>query len=285
MGRILSDFSEFAAETHKSDRLLSWSFIMLIVISPAKTLDFESPVATQQYTMPSLLDHSAELIGLLRTLEPDKIGKLMSISPKLALLNSNRYHQWTQPFDTNNAKQSVLAFKGDVYTGLDAETLSAAEMDFAQQHLRILSGLYGVLRPLDLMQAYRLEMGTRLESHRGNTLYDFWGDTITDVINQTLSKQKNRTLINLASIEYFKSIKLNKLEGRIITPVFKDKKKGEYKIISFFAKKARGLMSRYIIQNKLTNPEDIKSFNVNGYMYKRGQEDSDNWLFIREELS
>ena len=285
MGRILSDFSEFAAETHKSDRLLSRSLIMLIVISPAKTLDFESPVATQQYTMPSLLDHSAELIGLLRTLEPDKIGKLMSISPKLALLNSNRYHQWTQPFDTNNAKQSVLAFKGDVYTGLDAETLSAAEMDFAQQHLRILSGLYGVLRPLDLMQAYRLEMGTRLESHRGNTLYDFWGDTITDVINQTLSKQKNRTLINLASIEYFKSIKLNKLEGRIITPVFKDKKKGEYKIISFFAKKARGLMSRYIIQNKLTNPEDIKSFNVNGYMYKRGQEDSDNWLFIREELS
>lgn len=285
MGRILSDFSEFAAETHKSDRLLSRSLIMLIVISPAKTLDFESPVATQQYTMPSLLDHSAELIGLLRTLEPDKIGKLMSISPKLALLNSNRYHQWTQPFDTNNAKQSVLAFKGDVYTGLDAETLSAAEMDFAQQHLRILSGLYGVLRPLDLMQAYRLEMGTRLESHRGNTLYDFWGDTITDVINQTLSKQKNRTLINLASIEYFKSIKLNKLKGRIITPVFKDKKKGEYKIISFFAKKARGLMSRYIIQNKLTNPEDIKSFNVNGYMYKRGQEDSDNWLFIREELS
>jgi cytoplasmic iron level regulating protein YaaA (DUF328/UPF0246 family) len=258
---------------------------MLIVISPAKTLDFESPVATQQYTIPSLLDHSAELIGLLRTLEPDKIGKLMSISPKLALLNSNRYHQWTQPFDTNNAKQSLLAFKGDVYTGLDAETLSAAEMDFAQQHLRILSGLYGVLRPLDLMQAYRLEMGTRLENHRGNTLYDFWGDTITDVINQTLSKQKNQTLINLASIEYFKSIKLNKLEGKIITPVFKDKKKGEYKIISFFAKKARGLMSRYIIQNKLTNPEDIKSFNVNGYSYKKGQEDSDNWLFIREELS
>ncbi|MDH5552301.1 MAG: peroxide stress protein YaaA [Nitrosomonas sp.] len=253
---------------------------MLIVVSPAKTLDFETPPVIDKFTLPALLDDSAALIGQLRKLSPDEIGKLMSISPKLATLNSNRYFDWTRPFTAANAKQAAFAFKGDVYTGLDAETLNAAELDFAQNHLRILSGLYGVLRPLDLMQAYRLEMGTQFQNDRGKNLYAFWGDTITESINQELKEQMSEVLINLASTEYFKSINTKKLNAKIITPVFKDQKNGVYKIISFYAKKARGLMSRYIIQNKLTDPEAIKDFNLEGYRFKQNKDD--NWLFIRE---
>lgn len=253
---------------------------MLIVVSPAKTLDFETPPVTDKFTLPALLDDSAALIDQLRKLSPDEIGKLMSISPKLATLNSNRYFDWTLPFNAGNAKQAAFAFKGDVYTGLDAQTLNAAELDFAQNHLRILSGLYGVLRPLDLMQAYRLEMGTQFQNDRGKNLYAFWGDTITDSINQELKAQNSDVLINLASTEYFKSINTKKLNAKIITPVFKDQKNGVYKIISFYAKKARGLMSRYIIQNKLSDPEAIKGFNLEGYSFK-GDID-DNLLFIRD---
>lgn len=253
---------------------------MLIVVSPAKTLDFETPPVTDKYTLPVLLDDSAELIDQLRKLSPDDIGKLMSISPKLATLNSNRYFDWTLPFNSANAKQAAFAFKGDVYTGLDAETLSASELDFAQSHLRILSGLYGVLRPLDLMQAYRLEMGTKFNNQRGVSLYRFWGDIITDRLNETFEAQQDDVLINLASTEYFKSINTKKLNAKIITPVFKDQKNGVYKIISFYAKKARGLMSRYIIQNKITDPEAIKGFNLEGYTFKENTDD--HWLFIRE---
>lgn len=253
---------------------------MLIVVSPAKTLDFDTPAVTSKHTVPALLEDSAALIDQLRKLSPDDIGKLMSISPKLATLNSNRYFDWTLPFTTDNAKQAAFAFKGDVYTGLDADTLTASELDFAQDHLRILSGLYGVLRPLDLMQAYRLEMGTQFQNNRGKNLYEFWGDTITDSINQALKKQHSECLINLASIEYFKSINAKKLNAKIITPIFKDQKNGAYKIISFYAKKARGLMSRYIIQNKLTDPEAIKGFNLKGYTFKESK--NDDWLFIRE---
>lgn len=253
---------------------------MLIVVSPAKTLDFETPPVTDKYTLPALLDDSAALIDQLKKLSPDDIGKLMSISPKLATLNSNRYFDWTLPFNAENAKQAAFAFKGDVYTGLDAETLSASELDFAQSHLRILSGLYGVLRPLDLMQAYRLEMGTKFNNQRGVNLYQFWGDIITDRFNETFEAQQDDVLINLASTEYFKSIKPKKLNAKIITPIFKDQKNGVYKIISFYAKKARGLMSRYIIQNKITDPEVIKGFNLEGYMFKENTDD--HWLFIRE---
>ena len=256
---------------------------MIIVISPAKTLDFETPAITQKYTQPDFLDDSAKLIGQLRKLEPDQIGKLMSISPKLAVLNSNRYYAWKRPFNMENAKQAVLAFKGDVYMGLDADTLTATELAFAQDHLRILSGLYGMLRPLDLIQAYRLEMGTQFKNSRGNNLYEFRGDKITQALNQDLKKQKTDTLINLASIEYFQSIQPNKLNARIITPVFKDQKNGVYKIISFFAKKARGLMSRYIIQNKLTNPEDIKHFDVSGYRFSESTGSTNEWIFTRAE--
>ncbi|PXW86404.1 hypothetical protein C8R34_11410 [Nitrosomonas sp. Nm84] len=256
---------------------------MIIVISPAKTLDFETPPITHEYTQPGFLDDSAELIDELRKLEPDQVGKLMSISPKLAVLNSNRYFTWERPFTLKNAKQAVLAFKGDVYMGLDADTLTATELAFAQDHLRILSGLYGVLRPLDLMQAYRLEMGTQFKNPRGNNLYEFWGEKITQALNQDLQKQKSDILINLASIEYFQSVQPNKLNARIITPIFKDEKNGIYKIISFFAKKARGLMSRYIIQNKITNPEGIQRFDVVGYQFSENDSGKNEWIFTRAE--
>ena len=256
---------------------------MLVVISPAKTLDFENPSPIQDYTQPDFLDDSAELIDTLKKLEPDRIGALMSISPKLALLNSNRYFAWHRPFTTDNAKQAIFAFKGDVYTGLDAGTLSASNLAFAQQHLHILSGLYGILRPLDLMQPYRLEMGTALKNPRGNNLYEFWGDKITHMLNATLAQDRDATLINLASQEYFNAIRPNKLEARIITPIFKDQKNGVYKIISFFAKKARGMMSRYIIQNQLSDPEAIKHFNTAGYCFSSEDSNQDEWVFTRNE--
>ncbi|MCE7915623.1 MAG: peroxide stress protein YaaA [Nitrosomonas sp. PRO4] len=256
---------------------------MIIVISPAKTLDFETPASTQNYTQPDFLDDSAILIDLLKKKEPDQIGSLMSISPKLAILNSNRYFSWQRPFTRANAKQAILAFKGDVYTGLDADTMTDAELSFAQSHLRILSGLYGVLRPLDLIQAYRLEMGTQLKNIRGNNLYEFWGDKITHALNQDLKRQKTEFLINLASSEYFQSIQSDKLSARIITPVFKDQKNGTYKIVSFFAKKARGMMSRYIIRNKLTDIETIKQFDMTGYRFSEVDSTQDIWIFTRPE--
>ncbi len=256
---------------------------MMIVISPAKTLDFETPAPMEQFTMPDFLDESAVLIDQLKTLEPDQIGRLMSISSKLAVLNSNRYYEWTRPFNLKNAKQALYAFKGDVYTGLDADTLNTKDVDFAQDHLRILSGLYGILRPLDLMQPYRLEMGTQLKNKRGSNLYAFWNGMLTDSINHELQMQRTDTLINLASNEYFKSIKIDNLSAKVITPVFKDQKNGVYKIISFYAKKARGLMSRYIIQNKLTTPEGIKQFDVAGYQFNAAESNDREWVFMREE--
>lgn len=256
---------------------------MLIVISPAKTLDFDTPPISKAYTQPDFLDDSAELINALKKMEPDEIGRLMSISPALATLNSNRYLAWKRPFTPKNAKQAVLAFKGDVYIGLDANTLSESELDFAQDHLRILSGLYGLLRPLDLIQPYRLEMGASFKNQRGNNLYEFWGDKITQTLNQTIKQQKIDTLINLASNEYFHAIQMDKLDTRVITPVFKDQKNGVYKIISFFAKKARGMMSRYIIQNQLTKVEEIKHFTSAGYQFSESDSATDQWVFKREE--
>ncbi|GKS68025.1 UPF0246 protein [Nitrosomonas sp. PY1] len=256
---------------------------MFIVISPAKTLDFEFPTNFALYTQPDFLDDSAELIDVLKKLEPDQIGRLMSISPALATLNSNRYIAWKRPFTQDTAKQAVLAFKGDVYIGLDANTLSTSELAFAQNHLRILSGLYGLLRPLDLIQPYRLEMGTKFKNQRGNNLYEFWGDKITQTINQEMEKQKTDVLINLASNEYFQVIQPHRLNARVITPVFKDQKNGIYKVISFFAKKARGMMSRYIIQNKLTKLEDIRYFDRAGYQFSQNDSSVDQWVFYRAE--
>ncbi|SFP39757.1 hypothetical protein SAMN05216419_100228 [Nitrosomonas cryotolerans] len=257
---------------------------MIIVISPAKTLDFETPPAIKEHTLPVFLDCSSELIQQLRRLEPDELGRLMSISSKLATLNSNRYHEWSLPFNMDNAKQSIFAFKGDVYTGLEAASLNTVDIKFAQEHLRILSGLYGVLRPLDLIQAYRLEMGTSFKNNRGSNLYEFWGHRITESLNQNLKNEQNPTVINLASNEYFKSIKTDQLNARIITPIFKDNKNGTYKIISFFAKKARGLMSRYIIQHQLTDPEDIKAFDYSGYHFNKHTSTDNEWIFTREDI-
>ena len=207
---------------------------MLIVISPAKTLDYDTPPATKTATQPDFLDQSAKLIKELKQLSPQEIASLMNISDKLAQLNAARFEAWNKKFTTKNAKQAVLAFKGDVYTGLDADSLSEKQFEFAQKHLRILSGLYGLLRPLDLMQAYRLEMGTKFANQRGKDLYSFWGNQITDKLNEELSSQKKPVLVNLASNEYFKSIKTKELKAEIITPVFKDWKGGKYKIISFY---------------------------------------------------
>lgn len=255
---------------------------MLMVISPAKTLDYDSPLATETWSQPEFLDDACELVDQLKPIEPHQISQLMKVSAKLGELNAERFQHWRAPFTPDNARQAVLAFKGDVYTGLAAETFSEADFTFAQQHLRILSGLYGLLRPLDLMQAYRLEMGTRFENKRGKNLYAFWGSQITDKINRQLAADDG-VLVNLASNEYFKSVKKEQLQGRLITPQFKDWKSGQYKIISFYAKKARGLMCRYAIQNQIAQADDLKAFDSNGYSFSEEHSDADNWVFLRKE--
>jgi cytoplasmic iron level regulating protein YaaA (DUF328/UPF0246 family) len=256
---------------------------MLLVVSPAKKLDFESPLATDKFSQPNLLEQSQLLMHDCIKLSPSDIASLMKLSDKLAGLNAARFGEWSIPFTQENARQAILSFNGDVYTGLDAQSFSDEDFDFAQQHFRILSGLYGLLKPLDLMQAYRLEMGCKLGNSRGDNLYQFWGDIITNELNKTLSELGDDALINLASTEYFKSVKKKSLKATIITPVFKDWKNGQYKIISFYAKKARGLMARYIIQNKLTSIEQIKSFDLAGYQYNEAMSKDDDWVFSRKE--
>ncbi len=257
---------------------------MLIVISPAKTLDFETAPTTKDFTEPEFLKESKKLISELKKLNPAEVSSLMKISDKLGTLNYLRFNEWKTPFNLKNAKQALLAFKGDVYTGIEAETFSNQDLKFAQKHLRILSGLYGVLKPLDLMQAYRLEMGTQFENKQGKDLYEFWGGKLTGQINNDLKAAKSKVLINLASNEYFKSLQANDIDAEIIVPVFKDFKNGKYKIISFYAKKARGLMSAYIIKNRLKKPEDIKGFNVEGYKYSKSESSGNNWVFLRKEV-
>ncbi|ORU93359.1 MAG: hypothetical protein A6F70_05355 [Cycloclasticus sp. symbiont of Bathymodiolus heckerae] len=258
---------------------------MLLVISPAKTLDYETPAQTTTFSLPDFIDDSAELIDQLRELSPSDVSELMSISEKLGNLNSNRFIDWAVPFTPDNSKQALLAFKGDVYEGMDVKTFNEDDLNWANQHLRILSGLYGLLKPLDLMQPYRLEMGTRFNNQRGKNLYEFWGQKITDKINQELAEQKSPVLINLASNEYFKSVKPKLLNAAVITPVFKDWKNDKYKIISFYAKKARGMMSAYIIKNRLESPSDIKHFDTAGYVYCAEQSTESEWVFLRKEAA
>ena len=255
---------------------------MLILISPAKTLDYQSPLATTRYTQPELLEYSQELISIARQLTAPQIGKLMSISDKLADLNATRFHDWHPDFTPQNARQAILAFKGDVYTGLQAETLTEDDFDFAQRHLRMLSGLYGVLRPLDLMQPYRLEMGTKLANARGANLYEFWGERISGWLNEALAAQGDDILLNLASNEYFGAVKRKALNARIIDTEFKDLKNGQYKIISFYAKKARGLMARYVIKERIRDPEQLKAFDYQGYRYSAEQSKPDSLVFLRD---
>lgn len=256
---------------------------MLILISPAKSLDFETPSSIQNYSEARFLKESNTLIKQLRKFSTDEISDFMGISPKLAQLNFERFVNWQLPFNMENAKQAILAFKGDVYTGLDAISLTEAELQTAQTDLRILSGLYGILKPLDLIQAYRLEMGKKLQTTKGKNLYEYWGDKITHEINSTLKEKEDKHIINLASNEYFKSVNKKKLKAEIITPVFKDLKNGHYKVISFFAKKARGLMTRFIIQNQITNPEHLKAFNSDGYVFNPHLSKNQELVFTRDQ--
>ncbi|KLN97828.1 peroxide stress protein YaaA [Moellerella wisconsensis] len=256
---------------------------MLITISPAKTLDYETPLVTKEFTQPELLEQSQQLIDICQQLTPADISRLMKVSDKIAGLNAARFGEWQPNFTPENARQAILAFKGDVYTGMQAETFSSADFTFAQQHLRMLSGLYGVLRPLDLMQPYRLEMGTRLKNQRGKDLYEFWGDIITQQLNQAIRQQGDNILINLASDEYFKAVNQKQLEATIIKPVFLDEKNGQFKVISFYAKKARGLMSRFIIQNQLTTVDQLTEFNLEGYVFAESASQDNELVFKRAE--
>ncbi|MFA0810394.1 peroxide stress protein YaaA [Microbulbifer epialgicus] len=256
---------------------------MLIVISPAKTLDYESEIPELETTQPEFLKESAALIKELRELSPPQISSLMKISDKLGVLNYDRFQSWKRPFTAKNARAALLAFKGDVYTGLDAGSMGKRDFGYAQKHLRMLSGLYGILRPLDLMQPYRLEMGTKFENSRGKNLYEFWGEQITEALNKQLHSVKSRELVNLASNEYFKSVKPKMLDAKVVTPHFKDLKNGEYKMISFFAKKARGMMSRWAIDQRVKKAEDLKGFDVAGYSYSPQMSGERDWVFTRDE--
>ena len=256
---------------------------MLALISPAKTLDYETALPTDVHTLPRLLTHSQQLIDSSRQLSATQIADLMKVSEKIAQLNVARFKDWQPEFNFSNARQAVFAFKGDVYTGLDAYALNDSQIEYAQQHLRMLSGLYGLLRPLDLMMPYRLEMGTKLHNVRGHNLYQFWDHHITDLINQDLANAESELLLNLASDEYYKSVNVAEIRAEIIKPVFLDQKSGKYKVISFYAKKARGLMARYMIENQLQRIEDLKSFNLDGYYFDSGSSIHGELVFKRDE--
>ena len=256
---------------------------MIVVLSPAKSLDFVTPPVVSSHTQPGFLAESQLLIDRLREFSPLEIGKLMGISDPLAALNATRYRDWQLPLTPDNAKQAVLAFDGDVYAGLAAPTLSPADLDFAQQHLRILSGLYGLLRPLDLISPYRLEMGIALANPRGKNLYEFWGERLVDALNQALREVDAGALVNLASQEYFKSIKSPRLAVPVIEPVFEDwsAKQRKYKVVSFYAKRARGLMARYAVTQRLTRAEGLKDFAAEGYAFVAEASSATRWIFRR----
>ena len=255
---------------------------MLFLLSPAKSLDYETPVPAElPHTLPQFLPQSGELIELLRQKSPQDIASLMDLSDALAALNVARYEAWSPRFSARNARQAVLAFNGDVYEGLQARSLSLEDLQWAQQHLGILSGLYGVLRPLDWMQPYRLEMGTRLLNPQGKNLYDFWGTRIAEHLNQRLMSDASPVLVNLASQEYFKSVQRKVLKARVIECVFEDYKNGQYKIISFLAKRARGLMARYAISHRLSLPSQLEAFDSEGYAFHEAGSQADRLVFRR----
>lgn len=253
---------------------------MLILISPSKTLDFSS-AAIKDFSQPRLLSHSQELIDILKTKQLEELKKLMSISDNLAALNAERYTAFHTPFNKENAKQALLAFKGDVYLGLEAATFNVEQLHFAQQTIRILSGLYGLLRPLDLIQPYRLEMGTRLKNAKGKDLYQFWGDQITNLINQDLENDHHKFVINLASKEYFQAVNPAALKGQLINITFKENRNGTLKVISFNAKKARGKMARYIVRNNIDNVETLKGFYEDDYIFNDSLSSESDWVFTK----
>lgn len=254
---------------------------MIILLSPAKTLDNETPSRVKSVTQPAFLERSAELVGALKTYSPKKLGKLMGISDALASKNAERFDQWSRPFTIDNARPAIQMFRGDVYVGLDADSLSRSDLNYAQKHLRILSGLYGVLRPLDLVQPYRLEMGTGLKTRHGRSLYDYWGNDIADALNEEMTGKRKPFVVNLASVEYFSAVNENTLNASVVSPVFQDEKNGQYKIVSFFAKKARGSMARYLLQNRCKRIEDLIEFNLDGYRYNKRESSEQRPVFRR----
>ena len=256
---------------------------MILLLSPAKSLDFESPLPTGQATLPVFLDQSQLLVERLRKFSPAELAALMNISDPLAATNAARYAEWKQPFAGGKARQAALAFNGDVYEGLDARSLSEKDLRFAQAHVRILSGLYGVLRPLDLILPYRLEMGIRLENPRGKDLYTFWGERISDAVITALREAKSSAVVNLASVEYFKSVRTEKLAVPVIHPVFEDWSSGRYKVVSFYAKRARGLMARYAITQHITEPSKLQAFSEEGYAFDEKSSDEKRWVFRRKQ--
>ena len=257
---------------------------MLFLLSPAKSLDYESPLPAVTASQPQFVAQSTELISTLKKKTPQQIAELMDLSQALSTLNADRYKAWSPQFSEKNARPAVLAFNGDVYEGLDAKTLKAKELQWAQEHLAILSGLYGVLRPLDLMQPYRLEMGTSLKHGKASNLYQFWGSQIADYLNKQLAKDKDPVIVNLASQEYFKSVDRKVLQARVIECVFQDHKNGQYKIISFYAKRARGLMARFAIQHQVKTPEALQAFNLEGYAFAPEVSKPDTPVFRRHEV-
>lgn len=256
---------------------------MLIVLSPAKSLDYKTPAKVKAPTLPEFVSESAKLIADLKKLSPQEVANLMGLSDQLAALNVGRYRDWSKKFTEENSKPAIYAFDGDVYDGFDVKTLDAKAIAFAQDHIRILSGLYGALRPLDLMQPYRLEMGTSLKNARGKDLYAFWGERVTDSLKQVLEQQKKPVLLNLASEEYFKVLQAKNLDCPVISPIFQDGKDGKYKIISFYAKRARGLMARFVVENRITDAADLKGFNLDGYKYVPSESKPEKPLFRRPE--
>lgn len=256
---------------------------MKLLISPAKTLDLDSQIPAVDFTIPTSLAKSQTLIDTIKPYTPADVASLMKLSDKLASLNVTRYQEWDKTHTIDNSRPALFTFKGDVYTGLDAHTLSIDDINYAQNHLRMLSGLYGLLKPLDLMQAYRLEMGIRLPNPAGNNLYQFWGDHIANLILDEL--ESDELLVNLASNEYFKSVNTKLIKQPILSPVFLDEKNGKYKVISFYAKKARGLMARYLIQSRSETYEDVLQFNLAGYRYDPAQSKENEPVFTRSEAA
>jgi len=256
---------------------------MLILVSPAKTLDYESDIRIDDFSIASHLSDSEILIKELQKKNPDDLSSLMGLSEKLSILNFERYMNWKKPTKpSDNTRQAIFAFKGDVYQGLDVNSMSKAEINYAQKNLCILSGLYGLLKPLDLMYPYRLEMGTKMKNKHGDNLYKFWGSKINKTINDLSKENKSKAIVNLASVEYFSVLKKDQINLPVINPVFKDYKNGNYKIISFFAKKARGTMARFIIQNRIKKSEDLIGFDLDGYRYSKKESKENSPVFLRK---
>ena len=255
---------------------------MIALIAPAKRLDYDSDLSVEDFSIAEHLKESKKLIKELQKKSPEDLSALMGLSENLSMLNFERNMNWQVPKKpSNEVRQAIFAFKGDVYVGLDSETLSKSDIKYAQKNLAILSGLYGLLKPLDLMYPYRLEMGTKMKNENGKNLYEFWGNKITTSINALAKKNNSKGIINLASVEYFSSVKTENLDLPVYSPVFKDFKNGKYKIISFFAKKARGSMARFVIQNKIKNPADLNKFNLDGYKYSAKDSSEYSPVFLR----